>query len=239
MTFSPDQVKALTADLDRKRVSQRAQAGRSLSYIEAWWAISEANRIFGFDRWHRETVEMRQLGEPRLVDGKYRVGYMAKVRIEVLPGDRCIIREGHGFGSGIDKDVDQAHESALKEAESDAMKRALMTFGNPFGLALYDKTQAHVSDGRSASISPAPLGDDFPGAEGSPGRSSYAAKKDGGSERFIQLQDEIATLESSGAISAFIAGRQDEIKLLPEGWRKVLREKLDDQKHFLASQETA
>ncbi|MDM7954732.1 MAG: Rad52/Rad22 family DNA repair protein [Cyanobium sp. CZS 25K] len=33
----------------------------------------------------------------------------------------------------------QAHESALKEAETDAMKRALMTFGHPFGLALYDK----------------------------------------------------------------------------------------------------
>ena len=38
-------------------------------------------------------------------------------------------------------DLGQAHESALKEAETDAMKRALMTFGNPFGLALYDKQQ--------------------------------------------------------------------------------------------------
>ena len=33
-----------------------------------------------------------------------------------------------------------------KEAETDARKRALMTFGNPFGLALYDKTQANVAD---------------------------------------------------------------------------------------------
>jgi hypothetical protein len=42
-------------------------------------------------------------------------------------------------------DLGQAHESALKEAETDAMKRALMTFGNPFGLALYDKRQRQVS----------------------------------------------------------------------------------------------
>ena len=42
-------------------------------------------------------------------------------------------------------DLGQAHESALKEAETDAMKRALMTFGNPFGLALYDKAQRQVS----------------------------------------------------------------------------------------------
>ncbi len=38
----------------------------------------------------------------------------------------------------------EARESALKEAETDAMKRALTTFGNPFGLALYDKEQLGV-----------------------------------------------------------------------------------------------
>src|SRR3546814_21006699 len=37
-----------------------------------------------------------------------------------------------------------AHESAKKESETDAMKRALMTFGNQFGFALYDKTRANV-----------------------------------------------------------------------------------------------
>ncbi len=42
-------------------------------------------------------------------------------------------------------DLGLAHESAIKEAETDAMKRALVTFGNPFGLALYDKSQRKVS----------------------------------------------------------------------------------------------
>jgi len=56
-----------------------------------------------------------------------------------------VIREGCGAGHGIDVDLGQAHESALKEAETDAMKRALMTFGNPFGLALYDKQQRQVT----------------------------------------------------------------------------------------------
>src|SRR5205085_5080981 len=55
-----------------------------------------------------------------------------------------VIREGIGAGHGIDVDLGLAHESAIKEAETDAMKRALMTFGNPFGLALYDKSQANV-----------------------------------------------------------------------------------------------
>ena len=33
-----------------------------------------------------------------------------------------------------------------RKAETDAMKRALMTFGNPFGLALYDKDKTNVCD---------------------------------------------------------------------------------------------
>jgi hypothetical protein len=56
-----------------------------------------------------------------------------------------LIREGTGAGHGIDVDLGLAHESAIKEAETDAMKRALVTFGNPFGLALYDKQQRQVS----------------------------------------------------------------------------------------------
>ena len=53
-------------------------------------------------------------------------------------------------GHGIDSDLGLAHESALKEAETDTTKRALMTFGNPFVLALYDKQQRQVSDGKPA-----------------------------------------------------------------------------------------
>ena len=130
----------LRGKLDPAHVKGRKQGGMQVQYIEGWHAIAEANRIFGFGAWDRETVELRQLGEPRDVDGKIRVEYMARVRITVSG----VIRDGCGFGQGIDRDVGQAHESALKEAETDAMKRALMTFGNPFGLALYDKTRANV-----------------------------------------------------------------------------------------------
>ena len=73
------------------------------------------------------------------------ITYIARVRITITAGNRTLIREGSGAGHGIDIDQGLAHESALKEAETDATKRALMTFGNPFGLALYDKQQRHVS----------------------------------------------------------------------------------------------
>ena len=47
----------------------------------------------------------------------------------------------------------EAHELALKGAETDATKRALATFGNSFGLALYDREQAGVRKARGAATS--------------------------------------------------------------------------------------
>jgi DNA recombination protein Rad52 len=139
----------LNKPLSRDHVKQRTQSGRSLSYVEGWHAIAEANRIFGFGCWTRHTTEIRcvtererKIGKPPNEKDGWGVSYVAKVRVEVVG----VTREGVGAGHGIDVDLGLAHESAIKEAETDAMKRALMTFGNPFGLALYDKEQANVCD---------------------------------------------------------------------------------------------
>ena len=56
-------------------------------------------------------------------------------------------------GEGKAPTPGQAHELAIKGAETDATKRALATFGNPFGLALYDREQAGVRKTRGASDS--------------------------------------------------------------------------------------
>jgi DNA repair and recombination protein RAD52 len=145
--FTNLQVDMLKAPLSREHVKEREQSGRKFSYVEGWHAIAEANRIFGFAAWSRETLETRQVAEaPRKIgkdkrDG-WSVSYIARVRV-IVDG---VTREGTGAGHGIDTDLGIAHESAIKEAETDAMKRALMTFGNPFGLALYDKYQREVED---------------------------------------------------------------------------------------------
>jgi hypothetical protein len=151
--LSPEQAAALAAPLNRANVQTRSQAGRSLNYLEGWVAIREANRIFGFDGWQRETIELRCVSESQRPIGRdqkagWGVTYIARVRIRLgnqANGAPTLVREGSGAGHGIDVDLGLAHESALKEAETDAMKRALMTFGNPFGLALYDKQQRQVT----------------------------------------------------------------------------------------------
>lgn len=141
--FNDQQIKDLSAPLSKAHVKKNP---KGFDYVEGWHAIAEANRIFGFDAWDRQTLEMRQLGDPEQVNGNWRVAYHCRVRITVRAGETLITRDGSGYGSGIVKDIRDAHEGAIKEAETDAMKRALMTFGNPFGLALYDKAQANVVD---------------------------------------------------------------------------------------------
>ncbi len=149
MGFSAKQVQALRRNLDRRHVSTREAHGRELSYIEGWYAISEANRIFGFDGWNRETVETR-CALARENRGNFLAIYIAKVRITVQAEGAMIIREGHGTGEGRGTSPSEVHDIALKAAETDATKRALATFGRPFGLELYRKDKGLSVQGPAA-----------------------------------------------------------------------------------------
>jgi len=71
--------------------------------------------------------------------GSFLAVYVARVRITVHAGGATIVREGHGSGEGRGTSPGEVHDIALKAAETDATKRALATFGKPFGLALYRK----------------------------------------------------------------------------------------------------
>ncbi len=133
MQFSKEQVEKLNEPILAANVKER-EAGwggkdNTLAYVEGYHVIAEANRIFGFGGWSSETIETTCVqNEPRAVT------YIAKVRITV--GD--VIREGTGAGHGNQTNHGNNHESAIKEAETDARKRAFMQFGNQFGLSLYN-----------------------------------------------------------------------------------------------------
>ena len=149
MGFTEKQVRALRRCLSSRYVRTREAHGRELSYIEGWYAISEANRIFGFDAWCRETVETR-CALARENRGSFLAVYIAKVRITVHADGATIIREGHGSGEGRGSSPGEVHDMALKAAETDATKRALATFGRPFGLALYRKDKNLISQSQTA-----------------------------------------------------------------------------------------
>jgi Rad52/22 family double-strand break repair protein len=160
MAFSAKQLQALGRHPSHRNIKTRENHGREFSYLAGWYAISEANRIFGFDGWNRETVDSKCV-LARENRGTFLAVYIARVRITVHADGAIIIREGHGTGEGCGSSPGEVHDTGLKAAETDATKRALATFGKPFGLALY-------SNGKTASslktsvpeAKPASLGQD-------------------------------------------------------------------------------
>jgi DNA recombination protein Rad52 len=143
MGFTGTQTRQLRAKLDGKYVRSRNANGCTLHYVEGWHVVSEANRIFGFAGWDRRTLTTACVWTG-MRSGSHSAAYTATVRVSVRAGDALVVREGSGTGEANAPTIGQAHERALKGAETDATKRALATFGNPFGLALYDREQTRV-----------------------------------------------------------------------------------------------
>lgn len=141
-------IEKLRAPLDRTKVKP-PPAGKYGEYVEAYHVITEANRIFGEFGWHYSITALERtneaLGQDRNGKDQWQVGWLARVRVNVLDKEGAT-REDVGHGQGHSKSLGDAHDSAVKEAVTDALKRSLRTFGNTFGLALYDKTQANVED---------------------------------------------------------------------------------------------
>jgi len=135
----------LVEKLDPAHVRPAKAYGPKGDYIEGWHAIAEANRIFGFGGWSYQVIEStcvhqgpREIGQQKKAG--FGVTYTARVQVTVAG----VIRDDFGAGHGYDVDCGLAHESAVKEAVTDGLKRALRSFGNPFGLALYDKSRENV-----------------------------------------------------------------------------------------------
>ena len=130
MALTDPQVRQLRAKLDARHVKTRKANGTDLHYVEGWHVIAEANRIFGYDAWDRRTLATNCVWSG--ADSQhYAAAYTAKVRVSVRAGEVTIVREGSGTGEAKAFTPGQAHELALKGAETDATKRALATFGNP------------------------------------------------------------------------------------------------------------
>jgi hypothetical protein len=136
MGFSDRQTRALSRCVPAQHVRSRVRDGKELSYVEGWYVLAQANRIFGFDGWDRETVETKCI-MGREARGSSTAVYLARVRITVRTSEGVIVRDGHGTGEATGQSVGEVHDRALKAAETDATKRALATFGKAFGLALY------------------------------------------------------------------------------------------------------
>lgn len=138
--FTDTQLAQLQEKLSDKHVLQ--QQGQD--YLPGWFVIDQANRIFGHDRWSYEVGDLSLVGEDEAGE---KVLYLARVRVTVLDddGDKIVQREDVGMGDQKNtRRLLDAHGNAAKAAVTDALKRALRTFGNQFGNPLYDDKKENV-----------------------------------------------------------------------------------------------
>lgn len=159
MTFTPAQIAMLQAPLDPKHVVKPSgNFGPKGDYLEGWHVINELNHVFGFGDWSYTINLTRDALEKDDTKGQWQAAYTCVCTLTVQHESGNVMRQAVGFGSGFAKQIGDAIEGATKEAETDALKRAARTFGNIFGLALYDKSRANVQAPPVAKIADGELG---------------------------------------------------------------------------------
>ena len=149
--FNDKQLQVLNYELDSSRIKTREKGNISLSYIEGHDVIETANRIFGYGNWSYTITKLEQVSQETNHNQNVVICYKAVVRIIAcdISHTKEIAREDVGFGTGVAKTLSDAHEGAAKEAVTDALKRAMRSFGNQFGNSLYDKTKNHQANNES------------------------------------------------------------------------------------------
>ena len=150
--LAPIVTEALAQPLDPALVSQRkGRGGRQFSYIEGHTAIDQANQVFGYGGWGYELigdVTMRTIesADSRTGEVTSSAAYSAVVRVTV-PGAPS--RTDVGFQPVTDESP-EGHETAFKGAVTDALKRALRSFGDRFGNGLYGDPPKATHGSRAA-----------------------------------------------------------------------------------------
>jgi DNA repair and recombination protein RAD52 len=170
--FTDEQKNLLDQKLDSRLISEREGGGNTtLKYVEGHDAIDQANRIFGYGNWSYRPLfcEQKVLTDP--ISGEaVGIAYKAQVELTVRDcnpivevgsqpvaawnvRDTVLSRRKKGDTSDIQqweatraaRTIVESHEMAEKGAVTDALKRALRTFGNQFGNGLYGDGHVDLS----------------------------------------------------------------------------------------------
>ena len=134
--LTQEQYAQLLMPLSAHRVAKRTQAGMSLSYLEAWDVKAHLIRIFGFGGWSADVTESVLAFEEKNEKGLWSVGYKVTLRLMIHDVECSYTESCVGFSSLGSRG--EAHDMAVKTAESDALKRCAINLGTQFGLSLYD-----------------------------------------------------------------------------------------------------
>lgn len=137
MSLSPKQYELLLAPLDENRVEARdGMSYLNVSDVRRWLI-----RIFGFGGFSYTSseaelishVEQPQRSNPNKMNQV--VSWKVKGTLFIPCLDATY--EGYAIGTSNQPVLGDAHDMAIKTAESDALKRCAMNLGDAFGLSLY------------------------------------------------------------------------------------------------------
>ena len=156
--FNDKQTKALSSELSADRIKVRDKANIKLSYLEGFDIIDTATNIFGFGGWAYTISSLEQVSQEVNANQNVVICYKAIVKVDVYDIDHStmISRQDVGFGTGVARNLADAHENSAKEAVTDALKRSLRSFGNQFGNSLYDKSKSVAQNNAPSNIPNAP-----------------------------------------------------------------------------------
>ncbi len=154
--FVDKQMQVLKYDIEPSRIKSRIKGNINLSYLEGFDLIETANKIFGHGNWSYTITSLDQVSQETNSNQNIVICYKAVVKFTVYSLDHTkhITKEDVGFGTGIAKMLADSHEGGAKEAVTDAIKRAMRSFGNQFGNSLYDKSRNHKTQVQPVSQLP-------------------------------------------------------------------------------------
>lgn len=136
-----EQIKQLMGPIDPAMISKRKKGSIELSYVDGSYVIGRLCEILGPTGWSFSLDTLQKVEEDKNTKGLHVVGYTC-IGTVTLPDGTA--KQDVGFGQGIDRSLGGAHESAVKEAATDCLKRCARMLGWHMGLALYDKSGTHV-----------------------------------------------------------------------------------------------
>ena len=204
--LGPRVAEALAQPLDPQLVSQRkGRGGRKFDYIEGHTAIDQANRIIGFGGWGYElvgdvTLRPIEQTDQRTGEVTSTPAYLAVVRVTV-PGAPS--RTDVGF-QPVSDESPEGHETAFKGAVTDALKRALRSFGDRFGNGLYGDQPTNSGNRRESE--PAPQREQ----RRAPAQESHTAERRAPARRVVQPERD-AALQSGTDDAQILRGQLIEL----------------------------
>jgi recombination DNA repair RAD52 pathway protein len=140
-SFSPLQIEYLLRGLNPARIAKLK--GSNASYLTQEDVRAHAIRLFGFGGWDCRTLEVALVFEEQNEQSKWSCAYRVTQEVTVRDGDgRNVARYSETAVGGVMGPMpsrSDAHDFAVKNASSQAMKRCFINLGDQFGLGLYDK----------------------------------------------------------------------------------------------------